>query len=832
MRFCARLRRFDLGNLVAILLAATCWGFAPTNAAAAQARLAVEPARFQLHGRDSRQQLLTTFHSPDGREHDATSGSEYQSSQPTIAAVDAHGVVTPIGSGRAEIMVRHGKLAAKVEVDVRDGDRDLPLDFVRDISPILTKSGCNGGNCHGKSGGRGGFQLSLFGFDPRGDYDSIVKAGRGRKLFPAVPETSLFIAKPAGLIPHGGGIRLTAGDLEHKRLVRWIGDGAPWSNRSPTDDAASAKLIRIEVAPSVRALGHNERQPIIVAAVYNDGTRRDVTRTTEFRSNDTAVAEVDASGLVTTHERLGETAVVAIHQGQVSVCRILVPLADPAIPRPELAAANLVDQHVLAKLKQLRIPPSRPADDATFYRRASLQIAGTLPSAEEIEAYAADAATDKRERLVERLLTSAEHADYFTQKWCDILRIKRRYERERLPATIAFHRWFRNQWAVNRPYDEIVRSIITATGSPTENPTAQWYHEVRALDSYVDDTAQVFLGVRITCARCHNHPFENFSQDDYFGLAAFFARVERQGGTGIAERKVNETIFVKATGEVKHPVTDAVVPPHGLRGPALEIAPFTDPRHRLVDWMREPENPYFARAFVNRMWSHFFGRGLVEPLDDLRDTNPAVNQPLLDALAAEFVRSGYDIRRLLTLICTSNTYALSSEPNAWNLADVQFNSRFYPQRLPAEVLLDAVDKTTGVRSEFAGLPETSRAINLPDEGHEHPLLKLFGKPPRESACECERIVEPNLGQSLYLMNDPSFLGKLSYAKGLAAQLDNGKESDDVKIRRLFLSVLSRAPTPTELNTARVHVETEGKSKAPYRNLLWALMNTKEFLYVR
>jgi len=812
----------------------------PTSlrAAEAGARLTVVPTQFKLQGRDSRQQLLATLHTVSGGERDATSTAEYRSSSPTIAAVDAQGIVTPIGSGTATIEVRHGKLNTSVTVEVCDGERNLPLDYRRDISPIFTKAGCNGGNCHGKSGGRGGFQLSLFGFDPRGDYDSIVKAGRGRKLSPAAPESSLFLAKPAGQVPHGGGIRLTVGDIEHRRLVRWIATGAPWSDRATAEvigsDTASpaTTLTHIEIAPPLRALGHNERQRLIVTAVYGDGSRRDVTRTTEFRSNDTAVAEVDSAGLVTTRERLGETAVTAIYQGQVGVCRILVPLVDPSAPKPELIAANLVDEHVLSKLKQLGIPPSPAADDATFFRRASLQIAGDVPTVAELEAYASDASPDKRRRLVERLLASGAHADFFTQKWCDILRIKRRNERERLPATIAFHRWFRNAWAVNRPYDRIVRGIVTATGSPTENPTAQWYHEVRALDSYVDDTAQVFLGVRITCARCHNHPFENFTQDDYFGLAAFFARVERQGGTGIAERKVNETIFVKGTGEVRHPVTNAVVAPHGLRGPALEIAPYEDPRHDLVDWMREPNNPYFARAFVNRMWGHFFGRGLVEPLDDLRVTNPASNEPLLDALAADFVNSGYDIRRLLTTLCTSNTYALSSDANQWNLADVQFNSRFYPQRLPAEVLLDAVDKVTGVRSEFPGLPNTARAINLPDEGVDHPLLRLFGKPPRESACECERIAEPSLGQSLYLMNDPSFLGKLANGKGLAAQLDSGKESDDAKIRRLFLTVLSRQPTPTELNAARVHVEAEGKAKAPYRNLLWALMNTKEFLYVR
>jgi hypothetical protein len=800
------------------------------QSAGAVERIEIYPQQVTLVGRDAQQQLLVTQTTDDGREHDVSRAVQYRSTQPTVAVVSSSGVVTPIGSGSTEIIASHNGQLSQVKVDVQNGEHYLPLDFTRDVLPIMTKGGCNGGGCHGKSGGRGGFQLSLFGFDPRGDYDAIVKTGRGRRLFPGSPDNSLLLTKPANRVPHGGGTRLHGDSPEYERLRRWIATGTPWSNPDTTATPISS-LVRLEISPQVRALDHREQQQVVVMAMYADGTRRDVTRTTEFRSNDTSVADVNEHGLASMHERLGETAIVAIHRGHVGVSRLSTPLRKPGVPQPQLPIANLVDEHVLAKLRMLNVPPSAPVDDAGFMRRAMLQIIGQTPTADEVSTFVADTAADKRAQLIDRLLASGAHADYFAQKWCDILRIKRRNVADRLPATIAFHRWMRNAIVENRPYDEIVRQVITATGNPSENPASQWYHEVRYLDRYVDDTAQVFLGVRIGCARCHNHPFENFTQEDYYGLAAYFARIGRQGGAGIEERKANETIFIKSTGEVKHPGTNAVVPPHGLGAKVAPLSEFEDPRQSLVDWMREPSNPYFARGLVNRMWAHFFGRGLVEPLDDQRVTNPAANDPLLDALAADFIRHNFDLRHLLKTICTSSTYALSSTPNEWNLADTQFNSRFYPQRMSAEVLVDAVDRVTLIRTNYAGLPEGTRATQLPDEGYASNFMSLFGKPPRESACECERVAAPSLGQSLFLMNDQSFLGKINTSKNLADQLATDKSDDTAKIQRLFVTVLARQPTTTETQAALAHIKSEEKPLMAYRNLLWVLLNTKEFMYV-
>lgn len=808
--------------------------------------LKVQPESVLLRGRDSRQQMLATVSlessaSSAGVERDATRIAKYESADDSIVTVTAEGVLRPVGSGLTSVSISVGTHTVRIPVEVESGEDYLPIDFRRDIVPILTKAGCNGGGCHGKSGGRGGFQLSLFGFDQAADYHDIVQASRGRRLFHAAPDHSLLLMKPAGLTPHGGGSVLPSAEEEYQRVRRWIASGAGWG------DPETPQLERIEVTPAERVLGHHCEQQIVVTGIYSDGSRRDVTRTTEFRSNETAVAEIDESGLLTTLNRTGESAIVAVHHGFVGVSRITVPLSKVVEEsgeqlgesRPsaaeriaEFPRQNFIDDLVAEKWQQLNVPPSDLAEDHLFLRRATLQITGALPTSEEIAAFIAETSPHKRTELIDRLLESSGYADHFAQKWSDILRNKRRGQANRLPGTVGFHRWLRNAIAVNMPYDQFVEEILTASGTPATNPKVQWYHEVRDLDQYVDDTAQVFLGVRIGCARCHHHPFEKFSQEDWYGLAAFFARMDRKGGTGVAERRANETIYIKPTGQVRHPLTKTVVSPRGLGGEPLEIDAYDDPRRALADWMRDAENPYFARAFVNRMWAHFFARGLVEPHDDLRITNPATNEPLLTSLSEEFVRSGFDMKHLIRLITTSSTYQLSSDANPDNIEDTQANSRFYPQRLKAEPLLDAIDHATGNRTSFSGLPAGTVAVQLPDEGFSNPFLTLFGRPPRESACECEREARPNLSQSLFLMNDNFVQGKVNHKSGLAVTLARDERPHSERIEELFLAVLCRPADTDELARAVEYLETESSAETGYRNLLWALLNTKEFLFVR
>ena len=703
------------------------------------------------------------------------------------------------------------------------------VDFTNDIAPIFTKFGCNGGACHGKSSGRGGFKLSLFGFDPRSDFLSITRQSRGRRVFPAAPDKSLLLMKATMSVAHGGGRRLTTSQPEYQKLRNWIQSSMPWKQ------GPSKQITRLVITPKLQQAARNSTRELKATAFYSDGSNRDVTRVTRFKSNDTAIATVGQFGKVTTTDQFGQTAIVGLYQGKVSVSRILVPIpkltANQTQRLKQYPINNFIDRHVQTKLTQLQIPPAGSCSDAKFIRRATLQICGRMPTLEELKQFTADPSRNKRSQLIDRLLASSQYADNFAQKWCDILRIKRRGQRPRIPGTMAFHRWVRNALAKNKPYDQFVREIITATGNVSVTPTAQWYAEVRYLDRYVDDTAQAFLGIRIGCARCHHHPFEQYSQGDYYGLAAFFARVARKGGAGVAERRANETVYVKASGSVKHPQTRKVVLPKGLGGKPLKIPAYVDPRQKLVDWMSQPKNPYFAKAFVNRMWAHFFGRGLVDPIDDMRVTNPPSNAPLLDALAQEFVRSKYNMKHIVRLMCNSHTYELKSFASGPALADTSAHARFYPQRLTAEVLLDCIDHVTGLPTSYSGLPKGTTAVQLPDEGYSNEFLRLFGRPQRESACECERTTEPSLSQSLYVRNNRFVLNKVDSARGYARKLVTRKIMDKERIRLMWVRCLCRDPDDKELQHALKYIREESDPKVGYSNLLWALINTKEFLFV-
>ncbi len=791
------------------------------------ARVVVHPDVVRMSGHLERQRLVvtgTTAGGNDGPRWDLGRLARYEAVPVGVVEVTADGELIARRSGTAVVRVTVGKVHSEVRVTVRDGETFRPVNFTNDINPLLTRLGCNGGSCHGKSNGRGGFRLSLFGHHPEWDYEWITQGGRGRRIFSAAPGRSLLLRKPTMQMPHGGGRRMSVDSDAYRLIRRWVLEGAG------RGEADAARLVRIEVFPGEATVRAGHSQQLVVTAVYDNGARRDLSRVVELRTNDSSLIEIDGTGLVTAGKRTGQTAVIALLQGHVGVSRLTVPLETPRAAWPEFPIANLVDRHVQRKLKTLGVAPSAVCNDSTFLRRVTLHLAGRIPRLDDVEAFLDDDSPRKRVELVRRLLGSPEYADTFAQKWSALLRNKRRGQKDRIPGTISFHRWIRNAIASGMPFDQFVRSILTATGNVSVSPPAQWYAEVRYLDRYVDDTAQVFLGLRIGCARCHHHPFENFTQGDYYGLAAFFTRIGRREGIGVAERRANETVFIKAAGSVKHPVTGKLVKPHGLGGPDLDVPPYADPRHRLVDWMATRENPYFARAFVNRMWAHCFGRGLVEPIDDLRVTNPATNPKLLKALADEFVDSGFNMRRVLELITTSTTYQLDSSANVDNLDETQGHSRFYPQRLSAESLLDSIDQVTARPTSYGGLPVGTRAMQLPDENYSNQFLKLFGRPPRESACECERTAEPSLSQSLFTLNDSFLLGKIFDAKSRAAKLATADGDHASRVRRLFLVAFSRPATSVEVEKAVKYIGSESDSKTAYSNLMWALINTKEFQY--
>ena len=777
--------------------------------------------RFQLAGRDASQQLIIFGHYDSGQLRDLTRDVTYTVTPDTIARVDVTGHVTPITEGEASIHIR-SELGpdTTTKLFVTNIQQDLPVNFPNQIVPIFTKYSCNGGGCHGKSGGQNGFRLSLLGFEPTEDFEYLVKEGRGRRLFPADPERSLLLMKAVAQLPHGGGRRIEEDTPAYRLLSRWVEQGMPYGN----DDDPT--VTHITVLPEERLMGRDADQQLTVVAHYTDGSTEDITRMTQFDSNDPEMAEASATGLVTTAQLTGSVAVMARYQGHVGVFRATVPLGIPVENLPE--PKNFIDELVFKKLKNLGLPISATSDDMTYLRRLTIDVAGRLPSKEETEEYLASTDPDKRTLVIERLLSGTDYADYFANKWNAVLRNKRRQNQDR-QATFAFHGWIRESLYNNKPYDRFVREILAASGEPGKNAPVAWYREVKDQSAQVEDTAQLFLGLRIQCARCHHHPFEKWSQQDYYGFSAFFAQVGRKKGLIAGQDRIYHR---RGVAQSQNPKTQQNVKPMGLGGGELKIGPDQDPRHHLADWMSNPENPFFAKALVNRYWKHFFGRGLVDPEDDMRVTNPSTNPELLDALAQHFLDSQFDLKDLVRTICTSTVYQLSAEPNDWNQDDKQNFSRYYPKRLNAEVLLDAINQVTGTTTNFGAIPLGTRAVQLPDNGFSSYFLTVFGRPESSSACECERSSEANLAQSLHLLNSQEIQGKLTQADGNAAKLSAETDRDHrAKIRDLYLLSFSREPTEDELKIASAHIEKQLETpKVAYEDIVWALINTKEFLF--
>ncbi len=710
-------------------------------------------------------------------------------------------------------------------------EQNRALTFLNDVQPVLTKAGCNTGACHAKAGnGQNGFRLSLFGFEPQEDFEHIVKEGRGRRVFPAAPEHSLLLTKATNPTPHGGGRKIAAGSEDYQTVLRWIAQGMPF--RAESDPT----LLSLELQPAKGALAMGSQQQLKATAKYSDGSLRDVTRLAVYEPNDKSMAEVSESGLVKVSDIPGNAAIMVRYQGMVATYNASVPLGAPVEEVPK--SVNFIDDLVFANLRRLGIPPSGICDDATFLRRVSVDVAGHPPTLEETRAFLASNAPDKRPQLVESLLSSAGYADYFANKWAALLRNKRLDKGT--PASFAFHAWLRDSLLANKPYDQTVRELLAATGEAVSNPPVAWYNQVKTPEQQLEDVAQLFLGVRMNCAQCHHHPFERWSQQDYYGLSAFFTQIGRRP-TSIAGQSV---IFHKrGIAQAENKKTKATVKPAGLGSPSLEISADDDPRLLLADWMSAKNNPFFAKSLVNRYWKHFFSRGLVEPEDDIRDSNPPTNPELLTALAEHFVKSGYELKAVVRAIVNSAAYQLASAPNRWNAADRQNFSHFYPKRLNAEVLLDAVDQLAGTSTDFADLPAGTRAIALPDNSYNKAsyFLTVFGRPEGDSVCECERVQTSNLSQSLHLMNAAEVKTKLSKSDGRAGRLSKSAD-DSANLLELYTAAFCRSPKDSEVQTALNFLslprqDAKGANLDPakartnaYEDLLWAVMNTKEFLY--
>lgn len=710
---------------------------------------------------------------------------------------------------------------------------ERPISFVNDVMPVLTKSGCNVGVCHAKAGGgQNGFQLSLLGFEPADDYEHIVKESRGRRLQLASPEHSLLLLKGTAKIPHGGGVRLVAGSENYALLHEWIRQGAHF------DQEKAPTLTGFEVRPGRGTVNRHGEQQLTAVARYSDGQIRDVTRLAIYESNDSAMAEVTDRGLVKIHDISGNVAVMVRYQGQVAVYSAAVPLgaAVENLPAPQ----NFVDEHVFSNLKTLGVPPSPLCDDATFLRRVTLDIGGRLPTESEATAFLANSAADKRNKVIDDLLQSPDYADFFANKWTALLK-NRRDDASDIVSNFAFHAWVRDGLLANKPYDQFVRELLGATGNVLGNPPVAWYKRVQDQKQQIEDVAQLFLGVRMQCAQCHHHPFERWSQDDYYSLAAFFSQVGRKPSGIRGEDLIFHKRGVAVANNMK---TGLPLKPAALGEKIPEIAPDEDPRLRLADWMGSKNNPFFAKALVNRYWKHFFQRGLIEPEDDIRDTNPPTNPALLAALEEHFIASGFDLKELVRVITRSSAYQLSEVPNEHNRADRQNYSRYYPRRLPAEVLLDAIDTVAGTQTDFANLPPGTRAVALPDNSYNRSsaFLRVFGRPEGASVCECERVQSSSLAQSLHLINSPDIKAKLSSNTGRAERLAKDPRPVEAKIQELYLVAFARQPRPDELNTAVTYltapavaadgtaIDSAKAARENLQDLIWALINTKEFLF--
>lgn len=704
-----------------------------------------------------------------------------------------------------------------------------PITFETDIQPLLTRFGCNAGACHGKSRGQNGFALSLLGFDSEFDYESLVQQARGRRILPAAPEMSLLLKKAVGEVPHGGGARFATNSPQYQLLLEWIRTGAA---RTPAD---APKLVRVVVEPSTQSLAPKESFPLKVIAEYSDGSRRDVTNGAAFQTNDKTIAAVNADGQVQAGPIAGEAAVMVRYMNNIAVCAVTIPLPGQVPPETytALPRQNEIDDLVWKKLRLLGMLPSAAASDATVHRRTYLRVIGRLPTPEETRAYLMDTTSDKRRQLVDRLLERPEYADFWANKWADLLRPNP--FRVGMKAVWTLDAFLRDSFRQNKPYDQFVREIVTAQGSTWRNGAVVVYRDRPETVEIASSMSQLYLGIRLECAKCHHHPFEVWSQDDFYGFAAFFSKVGRKGqGLSPPISGGEEMIFTNRGGgrkQLRHGRTGELVEPKMLIGATPDIGENDDPREVLANWMTAPDNPFFAKVMANRVWAEMMGIGLVDPVDDLRATNPASNEPLLDFLATDFRNSGYNIKHLIRQIATAHVFGLSSIPGERNLADVKNFSRYYRQRLRAEVLLDAVNDVLGTEEEFAAMPAGSRATQLWTHRSSSLFLDTFGRPDPNQDPPCERTSDFTTPQVLHLMNSPALNRKLIQDGALPATLAAGEMTSEQIVEDAFLRTYCRLPTEQELKTAAATLPAREQRRAAVEDLFWALLNTPEFYFI-
>jgi len=747
---------------------------------------------------------------------DLTRATTFTSSDPGVVRMDGS-VARPVNDGRALITLEAGGQQLTVPVEVC-GQRSVePVSFQYGTLVALTKQGCNQGACHGSPSGKGGFRLSLRAYDPVFDTETLVREAFARRTNRLEPEESLLLEKPLMEVPHGGGQRLAKSDANYALLRDWIAEGC---RPDPTD---APQCVKVEVHPRQRILHRPAHtQQLLVLAQFSDGTLRDVTGQAVFSSSNDAVATVDGNGLVVGVER-GEAAILVRYLEHMETSGLTFLRDIPGFSWPDPSENNFVDHFVFEKQRQLQILPSELCTDDEFVRRVFLDVIGTLPSVEETQAFVASTNPNKRNELIATLLERPEYSEFWALKWGDLLRL--RNARLTVAGVHKFHDWLVRALRSNMPYDQFVRALLTADGSTFSNPPANYYRAAADTNDCTEITSQLFLGIRIQCAKCHNHPFERWTQNNYYGIGAFFQRVQRKS-VGTQEM----VIWSAREGEVIQPRTLKQMKPWlPLKGDA-DLPNEDDRRVVFTAWLTSPDNAFFARTGVNRLWGHLMGRGIVEPVDDFRESNPPSSVALLDALAQDFADHGFDFKHAIRTITGSRTYQLSSRKHDLNKDDVVYFSHAHTRLLSAEQLLDALCRVTGVDEKYAGLPSGMRATQLPSPDVDSSFLRTFGQPARETACQCERSVDSNLSQALQMINGPLVQSKVGDPKNRVRQAAAAGKTNEEIIRELYLAALCRPPSELEMAAATSHITASSDRTRGLEDVCWALLNSNEFLF--
>ena len=822
--------RYALPICLAAVVANYCMLALSVNAAAWQGdepvSLNVFPASIELSGKRDFQKIVGQAVRHNGVTQDVTNVLEMVVYDKHIAKLDGRTLI-PLKAGETKLRIRHAGLEVTVPVKVTGADVDPPISFQLDVMPVFARTGCNSGSCHGAARGKDGFRLSLFGYDPDGDYFRLTREMLGRRIDVATPDDCMLSNKSTGKVAHSGGAVFSRDSDYYRTLQRWLVEGAQY-DQGDVPEITSVALM----PPSAILDGSDSTQQLCVSASYSDGTTRDVTDLAYFSTTNASVANVSKDGIVSGGQR-GEAFVMA-RFGTHTVGAEFITLPKGIgfskgldfEPQP-MPVNNFIDERISEKLSKLRITPSELCSDEVFIRRVSLDICGTAPTEDEVAEFVADERSDKRSELIDRLLEQDAFVSIWVMKWSQMLQIRSLGNIISPKAALLYHGWLKKKISANTPVDEIVVELLGATGSTFANPPANFYEMERDPLKISENVAQVFMGMRIQCAQCHNHPFDRWTMEDYYSFAAFFAKVGRKPASDPREKIVIGT----AGGKTKHPVSGKVMQPKFLGGAVADIKG-KDRRMVLAQWLTANDNPYFARNLSNIVWAHFFGRGIIDEVDDVRVSNPPVNEPLLAELAKNFSDSGYDFKKMVRTICNSRTYQLSTQSNETNASDLTNFSHAYLRRMPAEILLDVVAQVTGTQNKFRGLPIGSRAIEIADGNTTNYFLQTFGRSKRATVCSCEVKKEPNLSQALHLINGDTVEKKIRQGN-LIGKWQAENFNDEEIIERLYVRTLGRQPEPSEVAEITALFEDTEDLKLKRKMLedvFWALLNSSEFLF--